>query len=248
MWGMYRIEICDCERGSALHLERLLKKKMSRAVIRSVSEEHLQEELTSDMVRPDILFVGVSLRTVSGVSLAARLRELDPMIRVIFLAGRRDDVSDIFDAGPMGLLVKPFRQEKIYAALERAIRGLEEESADFLQLKNREHLLRVRYQKIRYIESDRRYLYIHRQDGSDRVRMKLSELETRLPDYFVRCHQSYMVNLYELASLDGSSLVLADGARFPVSRSRREQTRERVEEFWEERRLTGISKVKKSRM
>lgn len=226
---MYRIEICDYERGSALQLERMLKKKMNQAVIRSVSEEHLQAELTTDMVRPDILFVGVNLRTKSGVSLAAQLQEMDPLIRVIFLAGRREDVSDIFDAEPVGLLMKPFCQEKIYAALERAVRRLEEAGVDFLQLKNREHLLRVRYEEIRYIESDRRYLYIHRQGGIDRVRMKLSELETRLPDYFVRCHQSYIVNLNEMACLSGSSLVLADGTRFPVSRSRSGRTRERVE-------------------
>lgn len=229
---MYRIEICDCEWDSALHLERMLKKKISWAVICLVSEERLEEELTSDIVRPDILFISVNLRTRSGVSLAVKLREADPMIHVIFLASRRDDLSDIFEAEPMGLLVKPFRQEKIYATLERVIQGLEKESIDFLQLKNRERLLRVRYQEIRYIESDRRYLYIHKQDGSDRIRMKFSELETRLPDYFVRCHQSYIVNLYELVSLDGNSLVLAGGMRFPISRSRREQTKERVKEFW----------------
>ena len=39
---MYRVEICDYERGSALHLERVLRKRMSQAVICSVSEEHLQ--------------------------------------------------------------------------------------------------------------------------------------------------------------------------------------------------------------
>lgn len=228
---MYRIEICDYERGSALELERILKKKMSGAVIRSVSEEHLQAELDSDAMRPDILFVGVNLRTKSGVSLAAQLQERDPMIHVIFLAGRRDDVSDIFEAEPLGLLVKPFRREKIDVALKRALGRIEEAGVDFLQIKNREHLLRVRYDEIRYIESEKRYLHIHRQDGSERVRMKLSELEQMLPVYFVRCHQSYIVNLHELAFLNGSSLVLADGAKLPVSRSRSAQTRERVEEF-----------------
>ncbi len=235
---MYRVEICDYERGSALHLERVLRKRMSQAVICSVSEEHLQAELGADVMRPDILFVRVNLRTGSGVSLAANLQELDPLLRVIFLADRCDDVSDIFDAKPMGLLMKPFRQEKVYAALDRAIHGLEEAGTDFLQMKNREHLIRVRYQEIRYIESDRRYLYIHKQDGSARVRMKLSELEKRLPGYFARCHQSYIVNLHELVTLTGSSLVLTGGARLPVSRSRSAQTRERVAQ------LTGMSWLK----
>lgn len=228
---MYRMEICDCERGSALRLERMLKKKMEHAVIRSVSEEHLQAELGMNGMRPDILFISVRLRTESGVSLAARLQECDPMIRVVFLAGREDDVSDIFEADPMGLLIKPFQSEKIYATLERVIRGLEEAGTDFLQLKNREHLFRMRYQEIRYVESNKRYVYIHRQDGSDRVRMKLSELERMLPDYFVRCHQSYIVNMHELSALRGNSLVLTDGMKFPVSRSRSARTRERVREF-----------------
>ena len=227
---MYRVEICDYERGSALRLERMLKKRMGQAVIRSVSEEHLQAELGRDVMRPDILFVGIHLRTRRGVSLAAGLQERDPLIRIIFLAERDDDVSDIFDARPMGLLMKPFRQEKIDTALDRAIQDLEEAGADFLQLKNREHLLRMPYQEICYIESDRRYLYIHKQSGSDRVRMKLSELEKLLPDYFVRCHQSYIVNLHELTTLTGSSLVLSGGVRLPVSRSRSVGTRERVED------------------
>lgn len=233
---MYRVEICDNERGSAICLERILKEKLNQAVIRVVSEEHLQAEIKADAMRPDILFVSVGLQSKSGVTLATQLQLLDPMIRVIFLAGKQDDVSNIFEAEPTGLLMKPFQKEKVYRALTKAFQGLEEDSTEFLQLKNREHLLRVRIQEIRYIESEKRYLKIYKKEADERVRMKLSELEVMLPDYFVRCHQSYLVNLHAIVQVTEHSLIFDDGKTVPISRSRRQQTRERVAEFFKEKK------------
>lgn len=228
---MYRIEICDSVRGSALRLERILREKTDRAIIQTVSEEHLSAELQNGMMRPDILFVSVKLQTVDGVSLAARLKKADPMIRVVFLAGKSEDVSGIFEAEPVGLLIRPFQKEKVYDAFERATESFHELGAEYLQLKTREHLLRVRFEDICYIESDRRYLFIHKREGVERARMKLSELEGMLPEYFVRCHQSYLANIHMLERMSDQDITLVDGTRLPISRSRRQQTRETVMNF-----------------
>ena len=71
---MYRIEICDDERGSALQLARILRNITDQAVIQTVSEEQLFAELPAGMMRPDILFIGVQLKNGDGVSLAKRLK------------------------------------------------------------------------------------------------------------------------------------------------------------------------------
>ena len=140
---MYRIEICDDERGSALQLARILRNITDQAVIQTVSEEQLSEELPAGMMRPDILFIGARLKSGNGISLAARLKQVDPMIRVIFLAGKEDDVSDIFEAEPSGLLMRPFRKEKVHEVWEHALASFRQVGTDYLQLKNREHLLRM---------------------------------------------------------------------------------------------------------
>lgn len=231
---MYRIEICDGVRGSALQLARRLHAITDQAVIQTVSEEQLSAELPAGMMRPDILFIGVQLKSGSGVSLASRLKLADPMIRVIFLAGKEDDVSDIFEAEPSGLLIRPFRQEKVQEVWERAIASFQDVGTDYLQLKNREHLLRVPLKEITYIESDRRYIYIHKHSGKERMRMKLSELEPQLPGYFVRCHQSYIVNLHQMERMSEQSIILVGGTCLPVSRSRKQQTKEGVLYFDQE--------------
>ncbi len=69
-------------------------------------------------------------------------------------------------------------------------------------------------------------------DGSTRLhRGRLSDLEARLPQNFLRVHRSYIVNMdraLELSSASGSLRIrLEDGAWAPVSRSYSRSVRER---------------------
>lgn len=219
----YRIEICDQERGSTSRLTHILKENIHNAVIQSISERHLLAELSGDFRKPDILFVSISLPSTDGISLAAQIKKADPLVQIIFLVDQTDDVSDIFVANPSGLLIRPFQKDKVFHALQRSITTFQCLETSYLQLKNREHLLRIPYQNICYIESDKRYLFIHKTDGIERVCMKLSDLESQMPANFVRCHQSYLVNLNRIIQMKGLLLTLSDGTRLPVSRSRRQQ-------------------------
>ena len=220
----YRIEICEQARGSASRLIHILKEKIHDAVIQNISERHLLAELSGDFRKPDILFVSISLPSTDGITLAAQIKKADPLVQIVFLANQTEDVSDIFVANPSGLLIRPFQMDKVYHALQRSITSFQKLEVSYLQLKNREHLLRIPYQKICYIESDKRYLLIHKTDGIERVRMKLSELEPHMPENFVRCHQSYLVNRNHVIQMKGLLLTLSDGNCLPVSRSHRQQT------------------------
>ena len=64
------------------------------------------------------------------------------------------------------------------------------------------------------------------------MRLPLASLEERLdPQHFIRAHRGAIVNLHEVKELDtgeGASLVMSDGSRVPVSRSRRRKVEERL--------------------
>jgi two-component system LytT family response regulator len=82
---------------------------------------------------------------------------------------------------------------------------------------------------IDWIEASDYYVRLHAGGRSHLLRETLQELEARLdPRRFVRAHRSAMVAVDRVAELraDGAGrpvLVLRDGTRVPVSRSRREQ-------------------------
>ena len=57
-------------------------------------------------------------------------------------------------------------------------------------------ITKIELKDVIYFESNKRLVnIIYKSKVKDTIYMKLNELEKMLPNYFVRCHQSYIVNL-----------------------------------------------------
>jgi len=76
-----------------------------------------------------------------------------------------------------------------------------------------------------WIEAEDYYVLVHSKKGRHMVRAALSSLEERLdPHVFLRVHRAAIVNTAEVQEVsdDGKlTLLLSDGSRVVVSRSRR---------------------------
>jgi two-component system LytT family response regulator len=76
-----------------------------------------------------------------------------------------------------------------------------------------------------WIEAEDYYVLVHSKRGRHMIRATLASLEERLdPHLFIRVHRAAIVNIDEVREVhdDGGLVVaLSDGARVPVSRSRR---------------------------
>jgi len=59
---------------------------------------------------------------------------------------------------------------------------------------------------------------IHTVNGDYATKTPLKTLEKDLPNSFVRCHQSYIVNRNHACGYDGKVLVMSDGRMVEVSR------------------------------
>ena len=60
----------------------------------------------------------------------------------------------------------------------------------------------------------------------------MTEITDRLPDYFVRCHQSYTVNINAIQSYNSCSIELDGEKQIPVSRSRRTNVQEAIKRYY----------------
>jgi CheY-like chemotaxis protein len=81
-------------------------------------------------VSPDVLLSDVRMPRMTGIDLAARLRELDPALPVLFISGYLEESLD----GPnfqrnSDLLLKPFTAETLLAQLDRKVNGAAHERA-----------------------------------------------------------------------------------------------------------------------
>src|SRR5262249_8558990 len=100
-----------------------------------------------------------------------------------------------------------------------------------IKLANRVVLLKV--DEIDWVEADGNYAKLHVGQRSHLLREKMNDLEAQLnPDRFVRIHRSIIVNLDRVKELhphfNGDYIVvLNDGTKLRLSRSRREHLQER---------------------
>lgn len=96
-----------------------------------------------------------------------------------------------------------------------------------LALKVGDRSLVLKASEIVWIEAEDYYVLVHSARGRHLVRIPMTSLEEQLdPRSFVRVHRAAIVNLDEVREVDtteGAILLLSDGARVPVSRSRRKR-------------------------
>lgn len=87
---------------------------------------------------------------------------------------------------------------------------------------------------ILYVESNRRKITVHTLQRQNSYYQRLDTAEQLLGSSFLRCHQSYLVNLRHIRELKPDYILLYNGNVIPISRSRRPQ----AIQIWKQYQLT----------
>ena len=176
--------------------------------------------------RLDILFLDIRLRGQSGIRVAIEIQQKWPEVQIIFCSGYPEYVQEIFQVEPVYFLLKPFDRKSVKMAVDRAVKYMEEIDQKMITLVSQGEVRTFRVREIYYVESNKHLLNIWCGNECYETRERLNDFAKRLPDEFVRCHQSYLVNINRIRSLTSTGIKLFDGRELPVSRSRYRQTRE----------------------
>ena len=83
--------------------------------------------------------------------------------------------------------------------------------------------LRLALGQVRYFVSEGRKIAAAAEGERISFYGKLGEVEEELPDFFVRCHNRYLVNLNYVTKLESAALY-CEGEKIPVSRSCSQET------------------------
>ncbi len=233
---MLRIAICDDDLIFSSILEQMIirvTKASNRGVLITffASEEQLTQFLQQSPHDLDILFLDVILGTKSGLDVGQMVRERNPLIQTIYMSADANYSLDVFDLEPVYFLHKPIDLDRLTRALDLAVRRIDERSKSHLRVGNRAHLFNIPFSDIFYIESERRILIIHRKGNPYRMYGQLDEIEKLVPEYFIRCHQSYLVNMNYIQAFVNNRFVMSNGRLIPIAQKRRSASRERFTEF-----------------
>lgn len=184
----------------------------------------------------DLLFLDVQMPEMTGTDM---LRVLRKPPAVIFTTAYSEFALESYELDAVDYLLKPFSFERFVRAVNKAEGAIGGEkdvlatppiaatdslvTASTFQLVKSEHkVFRIPHAEIRYVESAREYVIYHTQAGKTMSLGSLKNLETTLPDNFMRVHKSYIVAKDKVEVLEGNMLTIG-GKSIPVGASYRER-------------------------
>lgn len=218
-----RIAVCDDCMEDALTLKKYLDGQ--EVSIYSDAESFLAD-IESEKKQYDLYLMDIYMNDfMNGIELVERLRKVQEEAVVCFVSASNDFYREAYDLYAIQYLIKPVQEESVQKLLRKVQKSLKR--GDMPSGGNEKKMIYSRwgktgaipYGKIRYVSSRGHTLFIYCTDGQIQESTgKLNDLEHQVcGDIFLRCHQSFIVNMYHVEGLSGTELTVA-GEQIPVSR------------------------------
>ena len=225
-----RVAICD---DNEIFLEEIKKEFVEKQEIKEV---HVYSEINrlfraiEDGEKYDVLFLDIDWGETNntGLELGEKFYRLMPQVPVVLMTGYNDRFAQrilLHKINLVGYLTKPIDSNLLAQYLNK-IKG-KMKSIEYLNVSIQGTVVRLETEQIRHIESHNHQIHIYTNKVKYIVYEKLSDILKRLPDTFVQCHKSFLVNLEYVEALEGKEVLLNDGKRISISRSYQNHIKDR---------------------
>lgn len=225
-----RIAVCDDCPEDALSLKSKLT--MHEVTVYSGASD-LLTDIEGGKQLYDLYLLDIYMdKSMNGLELAEKLRNIHEEAVICFVSTSDDFYREAYDLYAIQYLIKPVAKEQLEKLLAKVQKMLARGNEQKLVYSWRGKSGAILYSKIRYIGSRGHTLYICCTDGSTQESTgKLNDLEHQIcGEVFMRCHQSFIVNMYHVESLSGTDLILG-GEKIPISRRYYDKVKGRYREI-----------------
>ncbi len=211
------IAVCDDNDTDAARLVSMLEGAHTYRIFSSA--EDLLFHLDDSSESFDLYLLDIFMGEMNGVLLGKRIRKINESALICYISSSPDYYAEAFSLYAFQYLLKPVSQESFRELLRRASSQLSQNRQQCIHLHARGRNISIPYQNVLYITSMGHTLFIHCVDGHiERFGGRLGEFADRLDEaVFVRCHQSFLVNLYNVSALKSDFFVCGE-EQIPISR------------------------------
>ena len=193
--------------------------------------------------KPDLVFLDIEMPMMNGFEMLEQFTEIP--FAVIFTTSYDQYAIKAFRYSALDYLLKPIDPEELTAAVRKVaskknlpfaeqfdmlLKQIKRKGSGFekIAVPTIEGFELIRADQIIRCEADDNYTHLYLKDRAKIVACRmLKEMEELLQEFqfFVRVHNSYVVNMNEVVRYvrgDGGYLLMSDGSTVSISKSRRE--------------------------
>jgi DNA-binding LytR/AlgR family response regulator len=166
-----------------------------------------------------LIFLDIYMGGINGIETAENIRETDKNVMLAFTTRSLDHTLESYRLNAYKYLVKPADSAEVAETLELALAKRERLSADVLTVPAGGETMKIPFDELYYAEVYDHKCFLHTDTGTLGINIALDELDRLLPPpRFLRCHQSYVVNLDYVKNIEyvdgsGNAFIMANGGR-----------------------------------
>ena len=177
----------------------------------------------------DVVVLDMILENENGLEIAHRLRDAGYKGNIIFWTSDKEHFREAFDVGAVQYAIKGKEYGRVYSAINEILSHMRDEVLTF---KTHGELRRLEYGKIEYVESKGRSCHIYTTENECFVTIiKLNDIEEELCDKrFLRCHQSFLVNMDHIQSVN-DNFIMESGDTVPIRRRNHNEIKDKYENY-----------------
>lgn len=230
---MLLIGICEGDDTFRQKAKRLIEKTCKEKgkeyfIFEFSSMKEVQQFYFTKKYELDSFFLNTELEGHQTISLAKEIKIQDERCQIVFWSEDISNQDEIYEVEHSYYVEKRHFEERI-AHIYQCVTGRKKSLLKrklILEMKGRKQI--INQDDIQYIERFKRITNIY-QVGKDEVitiSKKLDELQQEVnEECFVRCHNSYLVNLDYVSSYERTRFVLLDGTSIPISRKYQDEVK-----------------------
>lgn len=168
----------------------------------------------------DIAIIDIELENgISGIDIAKKLNTDYKKCKIIYLTGYAEYVSPVYETAHEYFVLKTEIEKFFDKALDSAIKALNEKKKS-LYIESRFEKAVVDFDDILYIERNKRTTFVKCKNICYKTSEKLDSIAARLDEnLFVRCHNSFIVNMSAIRQYKDEKFILHTGESLTITRT-----------------------------
>ena len=219
---MINIGICEDELHYRVNIKDMLGDILSTYSINyKIYEFSSGEELLSNYPKDlDILIMDIQMKIINGMDTARKIREFDQNLEIIFMTSFSEFMQEGYEVKAYRYILKPISERKISRNILPCINEIMKKKNNYLTINVKNYVDRIKIDSIVYIETDRPNILIYTNDNKYTTKTSISKIDKILREHgFFRCHNSYIVNLKLVESMNSNTLKIGE-KYIPISKYR----------------------------
>lgn len=169
-----------------------------------------------------LYILDIQLHSITGMEIAKKMRTRGYKGVILFLTAFREYVFDGYNVRALNYLLKPLSIKELHKCLDDVYKQLQ---GNCFVYRDTNNIIQLPFCDILSFSVIKHYIDITTTDGIYKCRLSLSHILSHLPEDFIQCHRSYIINIRHIRKISRTTITLSNKTTVPIGRNYLENVR-----------------------